>query len=1132
MALRYYHAIRITTDNGLGYPVTYSDTSIGLGTGGRFYLITGRPNIVASDGKTLLPVGTHSTWYEGILSSDISGMVVERSCDFIEGGSIAQTSNFAFSIVNTGLFFETLRANAIYLTRCVVEYFYVEENTSTNTFTFDKRWEGEIDDQPFNEKTFEVRCIDNSKSVFKVVPRIAVDSTRFPTAPSDSLGKQIPVAIGYVGYSPLMNVSGAGEKVPLVTYNNQVNTVAALVNYTYDSTTGAVLVYLKTLVTPKFSWKLTGKYLTIVAGGTTQTRKIIQYATWISDDYGVTDENGTAVYLDQRLVDSSGDFISSSGGFPSNSFWRPTNTTGDVWFAQIAPFSNSCVASENPIEAINASGFGAYSLYDYSTDKKAFNNFSDSVESADLTNINKTGFPGLTVIQTGIEIDGAISELFRMIPSSVSLNSLTNVDSVTSLSNGDDLPKLYNLDDTDYYEFQTDIAGSSRKIILNVELPKSDVLKDFDSLYLLLDFKHKGSAAASNNKINIAVDVKDIYGRNTTIFGETNVHTGAITTSFSTVHLLPRKYFNVTPSSPEFTGTPDPETSDNNFYAATAHSIDLSSFLDSFKKGLGYSTFKLTIIHKTNLAVLETYSIRLTEVGFVGRTNINLTSETMYSTLIGETVPTTWGTRKTAGDSITKMGDVVEHLVREYDYGYPIWKASHAYVVGDHIDASPDNGSFYVCTVAGTSSGSAPTFPVTEDSTVTDGGVTWTHGGFYKLSASSFDAFALLRGDGWRLGRTLTEQKNTEEYYKELCQQGFFGMWFGNDGYLRLNPWRDNATPTVTFNASLIIPGTLGSIGLSDIRRVCNDLLVRYDKNAGSDSFNKQAFVTNVDAPAFPAITDYTGTPTAVPGTFSIALVTISPGVYNFEFTTSLAHGLIVGDYVSLTGNTHGYSFGPNEVISVGSTTTFVVAGSLTATTPSTTGTLVSLSTAVFKWKTYVGGVLDYIKAKQLWSQCHQSYLITKTVQKMPENLSNCPWFFDPVGTDPSGNALWEDEIANVGDDHAAINYLTQCAEWLTWQKKQISFECIRTTATSALQLFDPVYFSDAILTNGTSLLGWVSRFRDIPSDGTRPDRFGIEITLNPEQLTTCTTITDTAGAANTITDTAGAANTITDTPC
>ena len=71
------------------------------------------------------------------------------------------------------------------------------------------------------------------------------------------------------------------------------------------------------------------------------------------------------------------------------------------------------------------------------------------------------------------------------------------------------------------------------------------------------------------------------------------------------------------------------------------------------------------------------------------------------------------------------------------------WEASHVYDVDEVIQS----GSYrYAATVGGSSDASAPTFPATVGSTVTDGGVAWENVGYLPMGAWD-EAFAQLQGD-------------------------------------------------------------------------------------------------------------------------------------------------------------------------------------------------------------------------------------------------------------------------------------------------------------------------------------------------------------------------------------------------
>lgn len=58
--------------------------------------------------------------------------------------------------------------------------------------------------------------------------------------------------------------------------------------------------------------------------------------------------------------------------------------------------------------------------------------------------------------------------------------------------------------------------------------------------------------------------------------------------------------------------------------------------------------------------------------------------------------------------------------------GATVWVASTAYTVGQAVKPTVDNGYIYVCSTAGTSAGTAPTWSTTEGNEVNDGSVVWS----------------------------------------------------------------------------------------------------------------------------------------------------------------------------------------------------------------------------------------------------------------------------------------------------------------------------------------------------------------------------------------------------------------------
>ena len=92
----------------------------------------------------------------------------------------------------------------------------------------------------------------------------------------------------------------------------------------------------------------------------------------------------------------------------------------------------------------------------------------------------------------------------------------------------------------------------------------------------------------------------------------------------------------------------------------------------------------------------------------------------------------------------------------------PAWQASTAYILGDTIEPTTDNGFRYVCSTAGTTGASEPTWSTTIGNTVTDGTVIWavsaqTHEPTeIKLATTAAGLDSATAGAALSLGTTVT----------------------------------------------------------------------------------------------------------------------------------------------------------------------------------------------------------------------------------------------------------------------------------------------------------------------------------------------------------------------------------------
>ena len=981
MASIYCHAIQIETDDGTGRRVSATDTGLGLSSG-VFRLITGRPSIGSVSGDTTSMRGpSNTTWYSGRLSAD--GLTCSRSCDIIETGGLSQVSGFSFGIINTSAFFDAIADLGIKLSRCRVTYWYVT-SADASAFAFTQRWQGVVDDNPFSELTMKVQCVDNLKSLLsRSVPAFPVDETSFPLAFPDAKGKMIPVAIGRVAYSPTVNVSGSGSKVEINFDNTTEFYVTAATSYTAGTLTLILITRNRQFATNDS--RIVGKSVHVIAGGVDQSRAIVSNTA--STFNATISMYVTSVVLDEAL-DVSTAFVA----------WTAAGTGQNVWYFEVVKYTASYIASQKPIYDFIDNPKGTPYLMTFVTDDKVFQDFSEILSEFSLTNLAALGFPGLAAIVSSLD-GGAISVYFPIYPDDIKVVSKTSITGGDFPAVAASCPLLVDKLDSTYYTVLA-AASTSPTLVLDVYFSAAQINKSWDDIYILFDISHKYDTLLTAIFMQISAVGKDNMARVTsTVVAAYAIINTTLSTSYVDMLSLPAVYF------------PAGGGSDSTFQTHKA-SLSLVSLVDDIKKSIAYNVLRATVTATVN----DGYTLRFKEMGFVAKRTVSITTEDIYTSLIGEMFGSVWygsAARKTAANPILLIGDAAEHLLRNYAYQYPVWQAGKAYVAGEIVrpTSANDNAHFYIVTTAGTSHASTePTWPTTTEATVADGTVTWTELGTFKIDTAAFDAVAGYRAL-WNIGRTLTESQSVEEVLKELADHSFLGIMTDAQGRISPRSWLDDTTPTVTFSESNILAGTLGEMSDSPMRRVYNDFTVKYDYSPGTQKFNKQMTVTKADQPAFPAETDLLGDTHASLGTFTVTRFSFPFGSgYIFRFVTSGAHGLATGDIVSLSGNTVSplsFDFSARPV-SVVDTTTFYVLGHETSSASSTAGTLTENTVSTVKWKTYVSGIDSYVDAKELWEMCRTSYLDTKTISKLPDALGECKWFPDPYAPIPMATPCFQ----------------------------------------------------------------------------------------------------------------------------
>lgn len=776
-------------------------------------------------------------------------------------------------------------------------------------------------------------------------------------------------------------------------------------------------------------------------------------------DNDATANDVTRIYLGKKLSVTIATFNSD------HAITAGARIPKEVWYFKIFNFSIFYLASTKEITEFSQNSLNDYELVQYDTDEIDYKNVNELINDVDTDEAGNIPHPNVSLINNKIDLEGDYTRDVAIKPDSISFidsdfyNATPGTPPPTNDFDGDTSVLLDKNRSTKLSASGIQFAGL--KLVYEVVFPDEFVIDGLEDLFLVFD---------SYLELSGAIDVVQFDWTLYAVDPVTGRPFSDQTASSYPGTISGTAYYNFVPNEYYVGGSAAGQDSDfekeiSGTFLSDTLKIN-SDLVDNFKKASVSRFFYLEILITTKSGGAYRNNVSqfwLRQIGFYGSKNLNTQDRPLYIKTKGEPI---------AGNETANVYRAFQHILESYD---------------EIPSADIDYGNL---------------------------------------------GSELTRSD-WRVGRQVKQKKLSSVYLKELASHSFVGIFPDRRGKRHLKSFLDDTDNiwTHTEDNGTIIKGSITKFDDTPINELCNDFRIEYDWNPGLKQFNKSIFVTNTDArtevdpysATFPTQYESTGSDTdyTVPG--GLTSVTINAdGLNGSAVLVAVPSWAEVGGRISFEdGSNNNFYYATITGIS-GNTVSFtlqkqneIAAGTYTA------GTLTDHGTGVIKWTTWVGGINDYVTAKEYWEICYNSWLKTQTVNKLPESLGKCYWFIDGATYDGIGS----------GDDGSAAHlYLANLISWTTRQKKRAIYSIPFTKQNVTIDLLDVVKFKDQKYTNGDFLTGYVEKVKINPGS----DRIDLETILRPVDLEIfppgADLIIETGDAPDTITESGAWPNTITET--
>lgn len=1079
------YAIEIKTDGA------FTDADIGHTNDGYFRWITGRPGYNGSPTYPLWPDDTNNTeaWYEGLLIKD-SLSSPSSQIDIKQSGRYGTVSSFSFKVENTNKIWDILETESVFLPNKEVQVYAIIGNK------FYYAWSGVIDNDPYTESEFIIKCSSNYRTIHKNFPLDQITIPIYPLAKKEDVGKPIPVCLGNINYAKMFGISIDNEKIVLDILPDGRNQDGSLNDNSIKQqkrdqfmyavpaknySPGATLIYIDLIV---FSVDVgtnewAGKYLAMEAGEGIEENKYYR----ILENTENQPDNTIRVTLESTIDELD---TGAADYFNNNYAVNVINpaVTEKTWWFNIIGGESEYIVSNKLVGGIQESIYGNKLIYNWNEDEQKYKNISPLINGI----ISQSDRDVINLLDANTALD-FINIFYSRALYIVYGKPSTNQENFEKASDKDrstltddlvlmrplTLP-LLEMDINDTYDnpytptlFLVDFD------FINIE---DDILQNIEKLYIGLDaevsFMNTENSETTFNGFGFNVEFYDLYGN--IMPSVTHEFRGHLVGYFGTKDVPVALDFNFLPNEFYKNGNDNDESSlfgtfesyDSSIGSLIKNEMKLGdTILDLIKrKIIKYARLQFRFYQTALNVGTQAIAVKLKQIGVFSRGTVDTTDRNFYTRIEG-------GEAYDLTNNTESVFNTYRHLLENYN------KIPSANI--DYTTLDVDRG------------------------------------------------VNIETNTGWDLGRQIVETKNSLLYLDELSRQSFVGIYQTIDNKLRLKAFNediyedggtDETVETFTDDTN-ILRNSIKNFSKTPITSTFNEFFIKYQWNQNKQDFDKEITITHTDEDSFPDQYEGTepGSNTIITDTNPIDNITLySFGKSVITFDNDVTGSLSIGDIVSIQGSggsSGTLQFGVLSAI-LGTKTIFVkksksLIESINIKEDYPNGVVIKhILDSLPKWKTYVSGINSYSTAKAYWEACHNSYLKSGVIKRAPASLTECKWYID-------ASEFNEKIFFKVQGESSSPYFLLQnLIEWTVFQKNIVTFSVPLDDNYINRDLLDFCLFKDVILTNNEHKAGWIVK-RKI---NTKNDSIEFTMILRPTPLSEFIVVRETGSAPDTIDET------------